>query len=447
MKSLLLFLIALPFATFVILPQESVIDKIPGVFAVADSHFYVKPSREIFSGSVSSALDSPNSNYLAFAGDPNVNQQVPYISQTGWREYDLGPDQGIYVYSIARKSSQLVFKYAPTKYRLTTLEWVEYTDILLFRLIEGSEQKTYVYNAKTTRLLQIPQIPDDIYEPSLVYAQKYDSFVYFGYDPQKEDTALLYILSLQTMKWRKMSVPIDSSRLFSDGKIVFTYDYNRDTQNATFSEINLLTGQITEFSLPQDGTLVEQVRFEIASVGPEILIVDEFFQDEDEITGEATIPKNAIYLTRDGFNAGYTGDQKTVWYTNRSGLHVSEVILIKPTETRLFEKEYIKQFSISQAKQLAVGISIYSSDYDDKLPLSNDFAESVMPYVKSDELFQNFTYLLDGQEIAKLGDPRQVALGQIETPFGTATVFLDFSVVWKDRPKSSQTQTLSELRT
>jgi hypothetical protein len=438
-------LIALPFTGLASRQQDSVIDKIPGVFAVENSHFYVKPSREIFSGFVSSALDSPNSNYLAFAGDPNANQQIPFISQTDWQEYDLGPDQGIYVYNIARKSNQLVFKYPPAKYRLITLEWVKNTDILLFRLLEGKQKHVYAYNANTTRLLEIPPISDDFYEPQLNYAQNYDSFVYFSYDSQNEDTAVLYILSLQSMKWRKMSVPVRSN-LFCDGKIVITYEYNRETKKATFSEVNLLTGRITELTMPEEREIVDLPYFEINLRGPKIIIGEDVSIDEDDSTGETTLPKNFVYLTQDGFNAGYTNDQKTVWYTDRSGLHISEVALIRPSETSLFEKEYTKQLTISQAKQMGVGISIYSSDYDDILPRSSDWADCVMPYVKSEELFQNFKYLLDGQEISKLGDPRQIALGQIETPYGTATVFLDLNVIWKDRPKSTQTQTLTELR-
>jgi hypothetical protein len=109
-------------------------------------------------------------------------------------------------------------------------------------------------------------------------------------------------------------------------------------------------------------------------------------------------------------------------------------------------KKVVKHETMSRAKQVATGMMIYMADYDDILPPSNNWQEVLYPYLKNNKITEGFTYLMNGENAADINDPADRELGVVQTPFGQAVVRADGSVIWKDRPKSTQTQTLTELR-
>lgn len=108
---------------------------------------------------------------------------------------------------------------------------------------------------------------------------------------------------------------------------------------------------------------------------------------------------------------------------------------IATAKRELFDKvdgPMTKELAISNAKQIGIGLLMYASDYDDCLP-GGDLRESVMPYVKDEGPFNGFVSVFQpGSNLNSINDPANTPLGFIKGPGGTATVYADGSVRWKD---------------
>jgi hypothetical protein len=96
------------------------------------------------------------------------------------------------------------------------------------------------------------------------------------------------------------------------------------------------------------------------------------------------------------------------------------------------ENEERKQL-MSNAKQVAMGMMIYGADFDDLLPPSNGWQDTVLPYLKNRNLMEGFTYEMNGQDLTKITDPSKQRLGFIEGRFGRAITFADGHVIWERR--------------
>ena len=90
-----------------------------------------------------------------------------------------------------------------------------------------------------------------------------------------------------------------------------------------------------------------------------------------------------------------------------------------------------KEMAISNAKQVGLALIMYASDNDDFMPIG-DIKEAVMPYCKNEELFNGFIYTYQGGNLSGIKDPANTPLGFIKGPGGTATVYADGSVRWKE---------------
>jgi hypothetical protein len=154
---------------------------------------------------------------------------------------------------------------------------------------------------------------------------------------------------------------------------------------------------------------------------------------------EVIIPES-LTLTNRGQASGSTPDGKFVFYVEQSGLFLSDITTLSDQQLSNYEYEFVKNEAMSRAKQVGTGIMIYTADYDDHFPLANNWQESVHPYLKNKSLTNGFTYLMNGQNVSEIENITQTIMGMIETPFGTAIVRGDSSVIWKDRPKRVDNQ-------
>lgn len=103
-------------------------------------------------------------------------------------------------------------------------------------------------------------------------------------------------------------------------------------------------------------------------------------------------------------------------------------------ERELFDRQealMTKERAISNAKQVGLALIMYASDNDDFMPIS-DITEAVMPYCKNEEILNGFIYTYQGGNLSDLKDPANTPLGFIKGPGGTATVYADGSVRWKE---------------
>ncbi|MBL8060242.1 MAG: hypothetical protein JNK63_05955 [Chthonomonas sp.] len=107
---------------------------------------------------------------------------------------------------------------------------------------------------------------------------------------------------------------------------------------------------------------------------------------------------------------------------------------IATARRELFDHEdgpMTKEKAMSNAKQVGLSLIMYASDNDDFMPVS-DFKEAVMPYSKNEDIFSGFIYTYQGGNLADIKDPSNTPLGFIKGPGGTATVYADGSVRWKE---------------
>lgn len=87
--------------------------------------------------------------------------------------------------------------------------------------------------------------------------------------------------------------------------------------------------------------------------------------------------------------------------------------------------------AILNAKQVGMALLMYAADNDDFLP-AGAFREAILPYLKDEGPLEGFIYTYQGGKWDDLREPGNTPLGFIKGPGGTATVYADGSVRWKD---------------
>lgn len=97
-------------------------------------------------------------------------------------------------------------------------------------------------------------------------------------------------------------------------------------------------------------------------------------------------------------------------------------------------KDAAKRKAIQSAKMAGLAFLIYSADNADRLPGAKEFFDKVAPYFKDVSDLNGFVYLRDGESLADMKDPSEVALGYIQSGDGFAVSYCDGSVRWSDKP-------------
>ncbi len=94
--------------------------------------------------------------------------------------------------------------------------------------------------------------------------------------------------------------------------------------------------------------------------------------------------------------------------------------------------EHARRNALSFAKQSGTAAAIYSSDYDDFLPISGGQArDALMPYLKNGRILDSVVWTnLTGQNSSKLANPSETVLGYVPGPGGRAVIYADTHVVW-----------------
>ncbi|MGV3721721.1 MAG: hypothetical protein ACO1SX_12485 [Actinomycetota bacterium] len=89
--------------------------------------------------------------------------------------------------------------------------------------------------------------------------------------------------------------------------------------------------------------------------------------------------------------------------------------------------------SISNAKQLGLGVIIWASKNGDTLPSADQPVwDLIHPIVKSDALADGFVYTYPGGKLADVAKPSETLLGYVLGPGGRAEIWVDGHVTWKD---------------
>lgn len=95
----------------------------------------------------------------------------------------------------------------------------------------------------------------------------------------------------------------------------------------------------------------------------------------------------------------------------------------------------IQALAVRDAKQVGLALLMYSSDYDDEMPINNgDWMDNVLPYTKDRGVLDGFTYTYSGGSLTEVKDPAKTEIGYKEGPGGRAVVYADGHVKWIPNP-------------
>lgn len=124
-----------------------------------------------------------------------------------------------------------------------------------------------------------------------------------------------------------------------------------------------------------------------------------------------------------------------VFYTTK-GVPMVRGLVSMPKELALKALQAAeKAKAISDAKQVATALLIYSADYDDNLPNNNgDWMEALYPYTKDRQLLDGFVYTFGGGNLADIEEPATTEIGYKEGPGGRAVAYADGHVKWIPNP-------------
>lgn len=96
--------------------------------------------------------------------------------------------------------------------------------------------------------------------------------------------------------------------------------------------------------------------------------------------------------------------------------------------------QMLRQVAVSNAKQVGLGLIMYTQDYDEQFPLAEfSISEVVNPYLKNPDLFEGFTYAYPAKSLANIAKPAETIMGTVAGPGGEAVIYADGHVKWRDK--------------
>ncbi|HJP82702.1 MAG TPA: hypothetical protein VJ835_04280 [Fimbriimonadaceae bacterium] len=142
-------------------------------------------------------------------------------------------------------------------------------------------------------------------------------------------------------------------------------------------------------------------------------------------------PRNSAMVAADAEVAELSPTLDSVSYTTKGMAMVRPLISI-PKELALKAMEAAERTKIlSDAKQVALGLIMYSSDHDDTLPGNGgDWASLISPYLRNNTLMDGFVYTFAGGNLADVKDPAKTEIGYKSGPGGRAVAYADGHVRW-----------------
>lgn len=428
---------------------------LPNTFRTEENTHYVMPSKQTFYGAVSAPVVRADSRYIAFIGDPNLHREIPNLRDTHSNSQNLGPKQSLYTFdlktgilrTVTGISDQIQSIFFPGNSKLLWITTVN---------PETSIETHTLFNPETNTFATLPQTVSrftwDV-TPRILGT----NLVVFPTESLLETT--LFIYSLTEQKWVEKRVAIEPDRITDDGQNLLVF--NAPTEVSEFlnaqpiGQINLQTGAVVPLNYTP-GPTKQSPRFYVSYFGPVIQISgarSKFlgaFEDEPppapQLSPVEDMIPGSLLLTARGLTGGSTPDGKFAYYVEQSGLFISDIVTLNAQQIDQYAYDFVKDKVMSQAKQLGTGIAIYMADYDDNFPLAKDWDTAVAPYIRNNSLLKGANYLLNGENATKVENISELQMLIIDTPFGTAIVRGDTSVIWRDRPKPLTTKTLNELR-
>ncbi|QYK52296.1 MAG: hypothetical protein KF824_08500 [Fimbriimonadaceae bacterium] len=435
--------------------------KLPHTIKVGDHYLFAAPALQIAYGAIGMVEVSGDSRYIAFQYGGQLNRtKINYSPEsTPAEEFAKDPNNGLYVYDRVAKQSSLVQRLAVQGAILESATWVEGLSLLYLEYATESGYTTAFYSPQTKKFTTIvnraqnsPIYRQHFYVPN----QKVLVSICYAYDENRASPPWLefYDSNGNYIKSLNPKSLIRGSEFFVQNGKLFNGVYDRTTKSVRMFELNLNTGELmpsnevfNEDSEKYSDQLV--AHFDYNQGGVYLMVQSDISEYESQAYQASTPPALAnnsgtkqakakpevLIITRDGMFGEVIGMNQGVWYVDRSGLYLLDLIPMSAKDYDLALADQVKRETMNRAKQVGTAMMIYGADYDDCFPLAQGWAESIYPYIKNNSLTDGFVYMLNGENMTEIEDITGTIIGFIETPYGTAYVRGDSSVVWKDKPK------------
>lgn len=111
------------------------------------------------------------------------------------------------------------------------------------------------------------------------------------------------------------------------------------------------------------------------------------------------------------------------WFQPLLKMNLADYLIMKKKADRIR--------AISNARQLGLGVIMYSQDNGEKLPTPEGVNEKIAPYLKNGD-FDGFNYTYAGGSLADIKNPSTTALGYVDGEGGRAVIYGDGHVKWED---------------
>ena len=140
-------------------------------------------------------------------------------------------------------------------------------------------------------------------------------------------------------------------------------------------------------------------------------------------------PDESGIVTTDGTEPLLSPRLDAVAYLSQGSALVRPIVRVdrKAYEAALLAAR--KLVAIDHAKQVAIGLLIFASDNDDRLPNASEI-DRIMPYLKDRGIFDSFTYTYSGGNAVDIDEPATTEIGYVSGPGGRAVAYADGHVKW-----------------
>lgn len=437
--------------------------KLPHTIKVGDHYLFAGPALQIAYGAIGMVEVSDDCRYIAFQYGGQLNRtKINYSPEsTQAEELAKDPNNGLYVYDRVAKQSSLVQRLAVQGAILESATWVQGLSLLYLEYATESGYTAAFYSPQTKKFTVIANRAGNqpIYRQLLyVPNQKAVVAVCTAYNEGVRSPVWLefYDSNGNFVKLLNPKSELNYKVFFVQNGALLTQVYDRNTRTLSPFELNLNTGELFPSSQTEVSNRIDPNQLvAVSNIEHGGIFLTSATHDYDNLTPissftEQSIPpasvsgsgskvpkekQQVLVITKDGLMGEVIGMNQGVWYMDRSGLYVLDLVPISAKDYEVALIDVIKRETMSRAKQVGTAMMIYGADYDDCFPLAQGWAESIYPYMKNSSLTDGFVYMMNGENMTEIEDITGTIVGFIETPYGTAYVRGDSSVVWKDKPK------------
>ena len=140
-------------------------------------------------------------------------------------------------------------------------------------------------------------------------------------------------------------------------------------------------------------------------------------------------PGESGVLTTDGSQAELSPKENAVAYVSGETVMVRRLVRVPRKAFDDARLAALKAAAVNNAKQAALGLLMYSADYDDNYPSQGDYTK-IAPYLKNDAIMNSFSYTFHGGNAVDIEKPAETELGYVPGPGGRAVAYADGHVKW-----------------